>query len=604
MLIRTNFKKPLFTYSKGFYFILSIIIVISSGIVRFPFFYKYAHVSQSLFSLLFLNFTSFFYLLCIKSNKLKISIPQFVLLSVACTVVLSRQNNATVLAVLGLYLMCVILLSSTILWRHTPLFLSYAAICSAVYSLGLNYGAKLGVYDFPAGRISGNYGQANLLATLMLLGLFSYSHLLSITGRKRFIYFLPSLLLSVVLFMTASRAGLVALCCSSLLVIGLWRNEKMTQLRPYFVRLFVVIVIALCISHFVGEYTPLSRVESAWSGSAVGTYRRLLYWLAAILLGCDHWLTGVGFGGYARNLGDYAVRSAELLHLPSDMIGETLWAHNDFLHIFAEHGAFVFLMVLFFVALLFVGFLKQLTRTTIFIFLGIVSLICMMCFSHPLYYHNLALMACFALAPVLGRWKGRKIHVSRKFVDPIIILFIIIINFLVISHYFKMFELYQFKRYVVTSDAPFTERYKMASSLYLKRNMDDSIYGWQFKHSLYVELASGLERTDNLELARYVLPDMISYSKQNRFPSYLFSLATLQYALGDYANAKFYASQAYDRNPSVDRYFDLLHLCNVLLISRDNDIVIEKLISPEKLEQLKDQKVIRSRQLDSMGIAL
>ncbi|MCF6266662.1 MAG: O-antigen ligase family protein [Desulfuromusa sp.] len=464
-------------------------------------------------------------------------------------------------------------------------------------------GAKLGVYNFSSGRVYGNYGQPNLLATLMLLGLFSYSHVLSNTGRKKIIYLLPSLLISVVLFMTASRAGMVALCLSALLVIVLWKKEQLLRLRPHFVQLFIVVIIAWGISQFVGDWTPLSRAGAAWS-EGTGTYKRLVFWLAAVLMGRDHWLTGVGFGGYARNLGDYAIQSTEFLHLPYNMIGETLWAHNDFLHIFAEHGIFVFLLVIVFVVLLLIGCWKQLSRANIFIFLGIVSFVCMMCFSHPLYFHNLALMACLALAPILGRWRGKKICIPRKFATPVIVVLIIVINFFVISHYFKMFELLQFRHYMVASDIPYTERYKTASALYLSGNIDDSIYGWQFKHTLYTNLVDRLQETDNRDLAKYVLPDMVSYSQQNRFPSYLFSLAKLYYILGDYEKAKKYASQAYDRNPDIDRYFDLLHLSNALLISRNNKIVIGKLIPSEKIEELKEQKVLLSRQFDSLGIAL
>lgn len=463
--------------------------------------------------------------------------------------------------------------------------------------------SKLGVYALPSGRVYGNYGQPNLLATLMLLGLFSYSHLLSVTGRKKIIYLLPSLLLSVVLFMTASRAGMVALCLSLLLVLSVWKKDQLLRLKPHFIRLFVVVIIAWGISQLVGDWTPLSRASATWSEGG-GTYKRLVFWLAAILLGRDYWLTGVGFGGYARHLGDYAVQSAELLHLPYNMIGETLWAHNDFLHIFAEHGAIVFLLVIVFVVLLFIGCWKQLSRANIFILLGIVSFVCMMCFSHPLYFHNLALMACFAIAPVLGRWRGKSVQISQKFAAPTIVVLIIIVNFFVISHYYKMFELLQFRRDMVTSVAPYTERFIKAQSLYLVGNIDDSIYGWQFKHTLYTNLVDRLQETDNLDLARHVLPGMVDYVQQNHFPSYLYSLAKLYYLLGDYEKAKIYASQAYDRNPGIDRYFDLVHLCNALMISRENKIIIAKLISLENLDKLKEQKVIRSRQFDSLGIAL
>ncbi len=588
--------------NRGF-FLLLLSVAIGSCFLHIPFFYHSPHVSQSLFSLLFLNLAFLFFLFCDRQKRIEISLPLLTLFLAAVLVALSFKNDATVLAFLGLYLLCLTLLSITTLRRHVVILLAYTALISAIYSLGLYVAAKLGLSLAATGRLSGNYGQANLMATLMLMGLFSHFQILSSTGRKHLLYLVPALVMAVVLFMTASRGGLLALCCCLLLVLAFRRNEQVKRLTPYFIHLFVVVVIAWGIAQLAGEWTPLSRAGDSWSDDS-GTYARLVYWVAAILMGGDNLLTGTGFGGYARNLGDYTIQSVQVLHLPYDLISQTLWAHNDFLHIFAEHGLLVFLVVLSFAMMLIVRFYKQKSHYDFFAFLVIFSFMCMMCFSHPLYFHNLTLMACLAFAPLLGRWRGKNVFISKKLVMPIVVLFLVFINYFVVMHCFQMHNLHNFRQYMITAESPFAERFKTAESLYLKENKDNSVYGWRFKHTLYTNLVDKIHEIDDQDLARHVLGEMTKYFEENHFSSYAFTLAKLHFILGDYEKSKYYADFAFQRDPYEDKYFALLHLCNALIISKENNININKLLPLAEIEKLKEEKVFLPRQFSSDGIAL
>jgi O-antigen ligase len=594
-------KTPLFFNRRGFFVFFFAVVVGCSAVIKIPIFYKHAHVSQHIFSLLFLNIVVLSFLCTnykIKTNANHVFIIFFVLF-----ISIFSLDSALQISVLSLYALVALIFSCIKLNRYSSLLISYTAVISAVYSFSLFFSSKLGLSFLPGGRAYGVYGQPNLVAALMLLGFFSYAHILSETGRKRFIYFVPSVLMATLLFLTASRAGMVAVSLSILCVLPTWRKKQLLQTKPFFLKLLVVLIVSYVMASSLGDWTPLSRAESSW-GNDGGTYVRLVYWFSAILMGRDFWFSGAGFGGYAGNLGNYAIHACESLKLTYDTVSQTLWAHNDFLHILAEHGIIVFLLFIIFIGGLCLRLLRNLTRHNIFIFLGAISFVCMMCFGHPLYYHNLALMASLLLSSVIRKLHVKTFEINKVYMSVFIFIVLMFINFNSVNHFTQMYQLQEFRKYMILSKEPFTQKFLKAEKLYLHGNITNAIYGWQFKHNLYVNLVDKLIESDNKEVAYHALPDMIEYAEENHFPSYLFSLAKLYYLLDDYGNAKIYAQKSYDRKPDVSQYFDLLHLCNALLISKNNGIKIDKLISENDLDNLRRQNVLRSRQFDNNGIAL
>ena len=592
--------KPL--YRKGFV-LLILVVTVGSAFVDFQYFYRSSHVSQLIITLLLLNLFFIFIFFFDTQDNIQIPFPYILLLLAATVVSLSARNDAIIVAIMWLHLLLLLFLAVSCLRQYVPIFLVYVSVCSSVYSIGLFFATKLGVVSFPDGRVIGNYGQANLTATLMLLGLFGYSHLLYVTKRYGVFFYIPSLLMATVLFMTASRAAIVAIGVVGLFLLAQRYKRYSVNLRTHFIRLLCVLIVAYIIAYVVGDWTPLSRAEASWS-QGMSTYMRLVFWLSAVCIGLDNLLIGTGFGGYAKSLGDYGIRAAETLHLPYEMIGQTLWAHNDFLQIFSQQGIVVFLLLCFFVILLIVSHWKRSSDRDIFIVLGFISFCCMMCFSHPFYHPNLVLMICLTSAPLLVAWRGKRFVIEKKIIAPFVIITLIAVNFFVVKHCVQMHNLYLFQRHMVESNEPFTQKFINGDQQFLLSNIDNSVYGWQFKHILYINLVERVQKTDNRELGQYILPSMVEYAQQNRFSSYLFSLSKLYYILNDYENAKFYASLANERKPDEDKYFALLHLCNVLLISRNNDIPVRSLVPADDFRDLFSQKVLRQRQLDSKGIAI
>lgn len=527
-------------------------------------------------------------------------------LMLLCWIVASINNVSKyeILGSLSIYLLVLLVGSSPNLLRKVPLIVSTVAVVSATVSIGI-YGAScLGIYNQPLGRLGGVYGQPNILAALMLLGLFYYGHLLILLKKQSLVYLLPVLLLSMTLFMTGSRAALVAICLVLLLFILKWQSKELKGLQRFLIQFFLVVIAGYGVAKMTGDTTILERVSTSAFGEGGGIYKRLVYWLSGILMGSEHLIGGVGAGGYPAFLGDYAIRAAEILHLPYKYIGQTLWAHNDFIHIYAEYGAVVGLSFLVFVLMIFVNIWNNISRVSFFPFLALISFIVLMCFSHPLYRPGLTFISCLGILPLLNLYKGRRLCIAKKIYMPVLMLLLLMTNIYMAIHFSKTYNLYKFTKYWSQSTEPLLQRYQKGEQLYLVGNIDDSLYGWRFKHNLYSDLAQRAKSDDDRSLAQYIRPAMVRYSEQNRFSTFLFALSKVCYVMGDYEQARHYAQQAYDRNPENDAYFDFVHICNTLLISRQNNIAIDQLIPADQLLRLKEVSILLPRQFDSKGVTL
>ncbi|MFO7765852.1 MAG: hypothetical protein R6V33_05415, partial [Pelovirga sp.] len=177
--------------SLGVFIIL--ILPLLSSFVDLKYSYKSFHVSQSLFSLFYLNIIFFIFLIYRKKTKFKLGLPSILLLLSSISFFLISEKNLIVVSALWVYILFLFFFQSTNLTKYSALILSYVALFSSVFSLILHLCAKFGILNLiPMGRVYGNYGQPNLLAALMLIGLFSYMQLLHSTRKKSAIYFIPA----------------------------------------------------------------------------------------------------------------------------------------------------------------------------------------------------------------------------------------------------------------------------------------------------------------------------------------------------------------------------------------------------------------------------
>jgi O-antigen ligase len=195
----------------------------------------------------------------------------------------------------------------------------------------------------PLGSGYGQFINRNHFAFLMeltlglTLGLMSASRLGGERNREHWLnYAAVSIPLWWALVLSNSRAGLFSMLCLVLFVALLRSHTRPEQFRrTRLVRAalgFCLLVVILAGSVWVGGDPLMSRLETVSDEVTSATpdgIRRVEVWRATWNLIEDHWLTGVGFGGYWAAIPEYHRASGQLI--PQE-------AHNDYLEILASGG--------------------------------------------------------------------------------------------------------------------------------------------------------------------------------------------------------------------------------------------------------------------------
>jgi O-antigen ligase len=175
------------------------------------------------------------------------------------------------------------------------------------------------------------------LALGLMLGQRSGSLSGGARNRERWLsYAAISLPLWLALVLANSRGGFFSMLCLVLFVALLWRSARPEQFRR--ARLMRV-TLALCLlvvliigSLWVGGDPLMNRLEAVSdevANPAQEGVHRVEVWRATWNLIEDHWLAGVGFGGYWAALPEYHAASGQLI--PQE-------AHNDYLEFLASGG--------------------------------------------------------------------------------------------------------------------------------------------------------------------------------------------------------------------------------------------------------------------------
>jgi len=238
-----------------------------------------------------------------------------------------------------------------------------------------------------------------------------------------------------------------------------------------------------------------------------------------------------------------------------------------------------------------------------FLYLGFISFLVMMMFGHPFRYHALVFSILGVVSLLFPKEKCIVSLSKRSF----IFIFIGLCAFLDVSlarHFVNMANIGKFQERYVRLEKIDLDGYKDLEAQYLKNSLEDNIYSWKFKHELYSRIVTEVFFDRNKDLANYLIPDLLEYSEKNRFAVISYDLARTYYSLGEYEKAKLFSTEAVHKKPDENKYFDLLHLNNVMLISINNHIPLRQLLSPEHFEKLSDAHIIHPSQIGPDGVAL
>ena len=605
MFSTIKLKQP--SFWRGLLLCFGLLLVIAVHCFKLPWFYNVGYVSQEILILIFLH--SLFFLFLLEPNNACIGIGpgQAIVLGVSLFVWLTNWANPLGGAVLFLYILLFFLFTHSSHKNDFPLAVAFGAVFAAVLGLYQYIAIQLGVLPpLNTTRLAGTYGQPNLFAGLMLLGLFCYYQVLLTANKFKIQYHIPGLLLAVVLFLTGSRAGMLALVVSATIAFYLLIKYRLKQkILSLNLSLLGVLLLGYWLSSFFSKVTPLQRNanELAIVSGSVNSYQRFNDWFSSLWMGWDHLFSGVGIGNFKSNLSGYQIKTVEFLKFTYDSISRTLWAHNDFLHIFAENGIFVFIALVSLCLFVFVRFYTQRSFDKFFLYLGFISFLVMMVFGHPFRYHALVFSFVGVSAILISNEKAIFKIWKNKF-STFIACALIIIDCLFAPHFIHMVNLGRFqKEYRVLKNINL-DTYKTLENKYLKDSLGDGLYSWQFQHELYLRLVDVVFFSHDRALGLYILPELLNYSEKNKFPVIAYGVGKVYYSLGEYEKSKEFSQLALQNKPDKNEYFDLLHLSNVMLISHKNNIPVKKLISPEDLVKLKENHVIHPSQVGVDGVAL
>lgn len=221
-------------------------------------------------------------------------------------------------------------------------------------------------------RVVGIYGQANLFALCLLLGIlvFVYCHLhgTRFFAKPHYLFnkvrYLPIALTCLVFFMTGSRGGLIALGIS-LAALAFFCGRKGhfrsgSLYRPELFRLLTVLALSFAAYVLLKDYYADEVFRSFNTGGKSDS--RFIFWVVALLIFRDYPLLGVGLDNYQFHLPRYVNEAHDLLGFVGyEAMGHTKWAHNEILQLFCELGGGIGIILLGLLALYLLRMFRLLT---------------------------------------------------------------------------------------------------------------------------------------------------------------------------------------------------------------------------------------------------
>lgn len=279
-------------------------------------------------------------------------------------------------------------------------------------------------------RISGIYGQPNFTSLLLLVGLLAYFYLYLHdteyqTTRLRWLQFFPFLTVTIVFFLTGSRAGFLAFVLTFLLLCWLVVRHRYLNSRPSqrkrFCSLLVVVIGGFCIAYGLNSISLMPGIRALSPGGSSSDTRFLL-WAAAVLIFIDHPWLGVGIENFKFYLPKYANSAHDFLgFVEYEAMGYTSWAHNEFLQLVCEGGVIVFLALslaigsLFYQIIMYAKGRRNWSPLKLYSHFFLIPFVIQSMFSWPMRYTPLVILFFTFLSLLLSQYHWKTINIPVFF---------------------------------------------------------------------------------------------------------------------------------------------------------------------------------------------
>lgn len=440
-------------------------------------------------------------------------------------------------------------------------------------------------------RVAGPYGQSNLMAVLLsvvLLAFFrKYLHLSSAdasAGRwLRLGRYLPFGLVALVFMQTGSRAGLLSF--TLILGILLYRVASGGYLGddPHAKRAFYTLVgiyFAMLLCHHLLDpliaRQGLSLQTSRIAEAGVATDGRILFWTSAVLIFLDHPWWGGGLDGYRFLQNDYGPRAHDLLgFVQYEAMGNTNWAHNEYLQLLCEGGLLVFIPIVILLMIYLVKFKSHiLAREKIadpdffYAHLYILPFLFQSMFEWPLRHPGLLLLFMVFCALLLKQYPLREMRLSKVSrgcalvagAVALVILVAVVVQDVQYKRYLRKIsrasdKFSTFAEFEAKARSPYTEYRVLADGLHY-----------------YVKAALAAE--DSAQ-ALQVIPYLERLCRLEGVNVYWYNLALLYNKAGNELKAREAIKIAIERMPMNETFWSFLHYLHAKEISRKTGQPVE-----------------------------
>ncbi len=579
---------------------IPLVLIFATQFIMFPFFMGFNIVSKIIFFI-------FSFLCLILFKRIKLSLNKntiyFILFSCPTIFFSSLSSKIYPLASISVFFVLISYLFFSIC--YLPLFFrenkniekffsSYLVFVTTLCSLGIYQFSsfvslgeshhELIPYLLPANkglRITGIYGQSNIFALILLVGLliyiYKYIHDESFNDKK-IIGFIPFLLNSIAFFLTDSRSSLLALIFIILFLLSLVLRGKYLcgdheKIKKLFF-LILIILISFVLVKFLIQFFS-SGVTRSTISPGLSLDARLVYWGTALLIFFDHPVLGVGLGNFKFYFSKYVVDAHHYLSfLPFNSMGYTKWAHNEFLQILCECGFIVGIVILLLLIRYFRGLLSFRYRSDnwsalqLYCYLFLAPFIIQSMFSWPLRHPAVLMFFCSFIALLLARYESFKINCfgSRLFLlKSIAIAGLCIVCFVGFLEY-RMFKfsnkysishsLEEFEKFSHYPQAPYTEFPMLLkfTPLYLKEIIAERDYN----------------------KGRQLLPFFDKLASLQGAHWQWYNLARLTHVLGKNEKAKKAIQNAIDLWPVEQGYWNFQHYLNMFTAAEKTNRDIEE----------------------------
>jgi len=173
---------------------------------------------------------------------------------------------------------------------------------------------------------------------------------------------------------------------------------------------------------------------------------------------------------------------------------------------------------------------------------------------------------------------------------------VVVLNIYFVNNFTKNYKYYKFNRNLTNSNV--SESASNFAANHSGKNIN-TLYEWLFINDVISKLSNYSYFKNKPEVAKIIAPVAVNYSKVNANHTLYYSMAKLFFTMQEYDKAKKYARIAFNKKPNIDPYYTLMHMAEVMMISKRENIPLTELMPENVFLDYESEGVLHKSQYDS-----